>query len=96
MARGFVSARIVRVPWRFLLVGQPVHHRQDGFALHRVGIERQRLFGFLGCLGVVVIFEREAGQQLLGFHEFGIGGQGPSRQLRRLGLVVFRGEQSHA
>ena len=36
------------------------------------GVHREGLFGFLGGLGIVVVFEREARQQLLRFHQFGI------------------------
>ena len=73
MPRRLVSFRRVRVPGGFFLVSQPVDYGEDGFTLLRIGIDGQRLLGFFGGFGVVVVLQGQPRQQFLRFKQLGIG-----------------------
>ena len=61
------------IPLGLFFVCQPVDGGENGFAADGVGVDREGLLGLFGGLGVVVVFERETGQQFLGFDQLGIG-----------------------
>ena len=48
--------------------------RVHGFGGERFGIEQERLIGLRAALFVVVVFERELGQELAGFGELRVAG----------------------
>ena len=90
MADGLVAPGGVGIPRGFLLIGQPVDGGQNRLALVRIRVHREGLFGFLGGAGIVVVFERDAGQQFLSFHQLGIALQGFLGQVGGARVEILR------
>src|ERR1035438_3622046 len=61
-----------------------------------MGVDGERFLGFGGSFGMVVVFEREAGEELLGFEKLGIGFDGLTGQLFGAALILIGGQNSEA
>src|ERR1017187_7536709 len=61
-----------------------------------MGVDGERFVGFGGSFGIVVVFEREAGEELLGFEKLGIGFDGLACQFFGAAIISIGGQKSEA
>ena len=82
------------IPGSFGFAGQPVDGSEDGLGDDGTGVDGERFAGFSGGFGIVVVFEREAGEEFLGFEKFGIGFDGLAGQLFGGAIILIGGQKS--
>ncbi len=76
---GGIAEAGVGIPGSLSLAVEPVDGGEDGLADDGIGVDGQGFAGFGGGFGIVVVFEREAREQFLGFEKLGVGLDGLTR-----------------